>query len=459
MARYNKFSSRSPMSFYKVVFIVFAMAFGLMALALGYQGVKSSLELRSKAAQQTVEYKRWDFKETVEGWKGEKIAKMGVQDGILTIGLGSGEGNISTSGINAKIPKGNKYLELRIAVGPSLAGDNRVDLVAVKPTCSPGEKCVKVTPKPPLPNKFVFTIIYNTGTGDESSPKELTVGGVADGEMRDYKVHLAGNIPESTINNITITFDRGVVQGDQILVDYIKLTGPVVRPTPKPTCTQPPPCAAQGCKYVVQGVEYCQITPKPCTCPNSTMVCPKGDRGLCPESTLTPTITIKLTPTPTCTPKPPCVDGVLDPNTGATLYCDVAPGVVFCPSTPTPKPPACYCPGTNTMCPSGDIGLCPDVMPTTTVICSEDLKKCPNGSYVGRIGPNCVFAPCPGRLTPTPTPSQIGCAEDTMRCSSGIYVGRVGPNCNFAPCPTQTQSTDIRALICSLGLFPAWCAR
>jgi hypothetical protein len=29
------------------------------------------------------------------------------------------------------------------------------------------------------------------------------------------------------------------------------------------------------------------------------------------------------------------------------------------------------------------------------LLCSEDLKSCPNGSFVGRIGPNCEFAPCP----------------------------------------------------------------
>ena len=27
--------------------------------------------------------------------------------------------------------------------------------------------------------------------------------------------------------------------------------------------------------------------------------------------------------------------------------------------------------------------------------CKEDAKECPNGIYVGRIGPNCEFPPCP----------------------------------------------------------------
>lgn len=28
--------------------------------------------------------------------------------------------------------------------------------------------------------------------------------------------------------------------------------------------------------------------------------------------------------------------------------------------------------------------------------CAQDAKLCPDGSYVGRTGPNCAFAPCPG---------------------------------------------------------------
>ncbi len=27
--------------------------------------------------------------------------------------------------------------------------------------------------------------------------------------------------------------------------------------------------------------------------------------------------------------------------------------------------------------------------------CTEEAKLCPDGSAVGRIGPNCEFAPCP----------------------------------------------------------------
>jgi hypothetical protein len=30
------------------------------------------------------------------------------------------------------------------------------------------------------------------------------------------------------------------------------------------------------------------------------------------------------------------------------------------------------------------------------VFCTMDAKMCPDGSYVGRSGPTCEFAPCPG---------------------------------------------------------------
>jgi hypothetical protein len=30
------------------------------------------------------------------------------------------------------------------------------------------------------------------------------------------------------------------------------------------------------------------------------------------------------------------------------------------------------------------------------VACTMDAKVCPDGSAVGRTGPNCEFAPCPG---------------------------------------------------------------
>lgn len=30
------------------------------------------------------------------------------------------------------------------------------------------------------------------------------------------------------------------------------------------------------------------------------------------------------------------------------------------------------------------------------IACTQEAKLCPDGSAVGRTGPNCEFAPCPG---------------------------------------------------------------
>jgi hypothetical protein len=59
--------------------------------------------------------------------------------------------------------------------------------------------------------------------------------------------------------------------------------------------------------------------------------------------------------------------------------------------------------------------------------CTEEAKQCPDGSSVGRTGPNCEFAPCP---------SDVACTDDAKQCPDGSYVGRSGPACEFAPCPT-----------------------
>ena len=37
----------------------------------------------------------------------------------------------------------------------------------------------------------------------------------------------------------------------------------------------------------------------------------------------------------------------------------------------------------------------PTVVPTTNIACTMEAKICPDGSAVGRSGPNCEFAPCP----------------------------------------------------------------
>lgn len=87
------------------------------------------------------------------------------------------------------------------------------------------------------------------------------------------------------------------------------------------------------------------------------------------------------------------------------------------------------------------IQLVPSLKPAPAPIaCTMEAKLCPDGSAVGRTGPNCEFTPCPD-INPTPTPVPDGepvfCTQDAKQCPDGSYVGRTGPNCEFK-CPTTT---------------------
>jgi hypothetical protein len=40
-------------------------------------------------------------------------------------------------------------------------------------------------------------------------------------------------------------------------------------------------------------------------------------------------------------------------------------------------------------------------IPSEPVVCTMEVKQCPDGSWVGRVPPKCDFAPCP-KQTKTP---------------------------------------------------------
>lgn len=67
-----------------------------------------------------------------------------------------------------------------------------------------------------------------------------------------------------------------------------------------------------------------------------------------------------------------------------------------------------------------------------TWACTMDAKMCPDGSYVGRQGPNCEFAACPGEVQ--------ACTKELKICPDGTGVGRTGPNCAFEACPGEEPS-------------------
>ena len=92
-----------------------------------------------------------------------------------------------------------------------------------------------------------------------------------------------------------------------------------------------------------------------------------------------PTPSAIPTPITTCTPRPSCLD--------TFPRCMIAETEDMCPPTPAPtRVDVC------------DLEPCLSVTPKPTsgkqVFCTQDAKLCPDGSYVGRTGPNCEFK-CP----------------------------------------------------------------
>lgn len=65
------------------------------------------------------------------------------------------------------------------------------------------------------------------------------------------------------------------------------------------------------------------------------------------------------------------------------------------------------------------------------VACTADVKKCPDGSYVARVAPSCAFKECGG------VPDDHPCPALAMICPDGTSVGPSGPNCDFS-CPPVT---------------------
>jgi hypothetical protein len=84
--------------------------------------------------------------------------------------------------------------------------------------------------------------------------------------------------------------------------------------------------------------------------------------------------------------------------------------------------------------------------PAKPVACSQEAKQCPDGSYVGRSGPNCEFAACPEpKATTTPpiaSSSPVACPQIALACPDGSFVTAQGPDCKIPACPTLTSGIE-----------------
>lgn len=89
--------------------------------------------------------------------------------------------------------------------------------------------------------------------------------------------------------------------------------------------------------------------------------------------------------------------------------------------------------------------------PTEPVYCTMEAKECPDGSYVGRTGPNCEFTPCPLAIVP---PKNSGSKTVTV---GGVVTFQIPSTCNASPaagsiyitCPTPDNETPIPEFVFS----------
>lgn len=61
------------------------------------------------------------------------------------------------------------------------------------------------------------------------------------------------------------------------------------------------------------------------------------------------------------------------------------------------------------------------------VMCTQDAKLCPDGTYVGRTGPNCEFKCPPAPAVPADVAADIEEKQDLIRVESPLPAGAVPP--------------------------------
>lgn len=74
------------------------------------------------------------------------------------------------------------------------------------------------------------------------------------------------------------------------------------------------------------------------------------------------------------------------------------------------------------------------------VVCTQEAKQCPDGSYVGRSGPQCQFADCPSVVVPPTSSVQTGTLQGVVTTAPTCGgPERIPPSDGCEPRALQTK--------------------
>ena len=207
---------------------------------------------------------------------------------------------------------------------------------------------------------------------------------------------------------------------------------PVKTPTPVPTTTPvPTPTPVGATPTPTPSPTPIGATPTPVPTPTPLALVPTPTPVPTPVPTATPIPTPELTPTPVPLPGE------------CPVYCED----YFVHSSGTYNAAAGNCTyESRRYCPRGcnSVGSdCAEATPTPAPTAAPGTTPIPTATPAATATPQQTTTPqeTPApELTPEVTQTPMACTQEAMICPDGSAVGRVGPNCEFAPCPEATPT-------------------
>lgn len=93
---------------------------------------------------------------------------------------------------------------------------------------------------------------------------------------------------------------------------------------------------------------------------------------------------------------------------------------------------------------------------TTLYACPADARQCPDGSFVGRSGPDCTFEACPAATQDTDTSEVIVCDAESkaaQMCTMEYapVCGLVAVQCVTTPCNPVPETFSNGCSACAQG--------